>query len=103
MARVAPFHSATEARKPPAQRVCHNDDACSLGRTIPRWERREGTGGHRLCKECDRLGRSGPDRVLGVAVTGLRGAAFGRLWVRMVSPAQWNVVTTACRTSMVDT
>ena len=56
VARVPPFHHIQEARKPPEQRVYHDNDACSLGRLIQPWERREGTAGMRQCKECYRLG-----------------------------------------------
>jgi hypothetical protein len=58
LARVAPFHSFDEARKPPVQRIYHDNDACQLARAIPERARRPGTGGHRLCKECDTLDRA---------------------------------------------
>jgi hypothetical protein len=62
MPRVPSFHSTSEARKLPPQRVYHENDSCSLARNIPEWDIRPGTGGHRLCKECERLNRSGPPR-----------------------------------------
>jgi hypothetical protein len=55
MAKVASFYSVNEVDKPPDKRVYHNNDACPPGRDIPRNERRTGTGGYRLCRDCDRL------------------------------------------------
>jgi hypothetical protein len=51
------FYSINEANKPAANRVYHNNGACSLGRDIPYIERRKGTGNYRLCEDCDRLNR----------------------------------------------
>jgi hypothetical protein len=51
-----------EWRKIPAARVYHNNDACQLGKQIPGWERKDGNGNHRLCKECDRLNANAPNR-----------------------------------------
>jgi hypothetical protein len=62
MARVSPFHSIDEPRKSPMFRVYHNNDACSLGRALYGWQRVDGDGGHRLCKECDDLNRKEPPR-----------------------------------------
>jgi hypothetical protein len=62
VARVPPFHHLREARKPPDQRVYHDNDACPLGRLIRPIERREGMAGLRQCKECYRLGMTGPSR-----------------------------------------
>lgn len=62
MARVTPFRSIHEAGKPPAFRVYHNNDPCSLGRPLYDWQRADGDGGHRLCKECDELNRAEPPR-----------------------------------------
>jgi hypothetical protein len=62
MPRVSPFHSVNEFKKQPGQRAYHDNDVCALGREIPRWEQRDGTGGHRQCKECERLNRSAPNR-----------------------------------------
>ena len=55
MARVPAFHSVNEPSKPAANRVHHNNDQCPSGRDIPRGERRDGTGGYRLCEHCERL------------------------------------------------
>jgi hypothetical protein len=62
LVRVAPFHAFDEAHKPPVQRIYHDNDACPLARAIPERGRRPGTGGHRLCKECDRLDRAAGGR-----------------------------------------
>lgn len=51
------FHSVNEADKPAANRVHHNNSACPPGRDIPQHERRSGTGGYRLCHNCDNLNR----------------------------------------------
>jgi len=57
MPLTAPFYSVNEAQKAPILRVHHNNSACPPGRDIPAWERRQGTGGYRLCDDCDRLNR----------------------------------------------
>jgi hypothetical protein len=62
MARVSPFHSVFEARKPPGMRVYHNNDGCPLGRAIPERERLEGNGNLPICRECERLTRQEPNR-----------------------------------------
>jgi hypothetical protein len=59
MSAVADFHSINEAKKPPANRVYHNNNACPPGRDIPTHERRQGTGGYRLCHDCQELNRQG--------------------------------------------
>jgi hypothetical protein len=59
MPRVADFHSINEASKPIGQRVYHNNSTCPPGRDIPQHERRTGTGGYRLCDDCDNLNRHG--------------------------------------------
>jgi hypothetical protein len=59
MARVPNFYSVNEAKKPPRNQVHHNNDRCPPGRDIPAWERKPGTGGYRLCEDCDRLNREG--------------------------------------------
>lgn len=51
------FFSIYEVKKPAAQRVHHNNDACPEGRDIPQNERRDGTVGYRLCEDCRRLDR----------------------------------------------
>jgi hypothetical protein len=60
LARVPPFHNVLEARKPPDQRVYHDNDRCSLGRLIRDAERRSGTAGLRICKECYSLDLTDP-------------------------------------------
>lgn len=52
MSRVAPFYSVNEAKKRPEHRVYHVDTSCKAGRDIPLSERRSGTGGYRLCRDC---------------------------------------------------
>jgi hypothetical protein len=59
MPKVLEFHSINEVMKPVNQRVHHNNSACPPGRDIPQSERRSGTGGYRLCNDCDRLNRLG--------------------------------------------
>lgn len=59
MTQVPTFHSINEAKKQPQHRVHHNNGACPPGRDIPQNERRPGTGGYRLCDDCDRLNRQG--------------------------------------------
>ena len=46
--KVAPFHSV----KPYAPHVYHNDSLCKTANNIERENRRGGTGGRPLCKEC---------------------------------------------------
>lgn len=59
MPRVADFHSINEVKKPPPNRVYHNNGACPPGRDIPANERKNGTGGYRLCDDCIRLNKEG--------------------------------------------
>jgi len=59
MPGTAPFHSINEPKKPADKRVHHNNSACPPGRDIPANERRPGTGGYRLCHDCDHLNRQG--------------------------------------------
>jgi hypothetical protein len=59
MPRVAAFYSINESQKPQNQRVHHNNSACPPGRDIPQHERRPGTGGYRLCDDCQRLNNEG--------------------------------------------
>jgi len=59
MTLVAAFYSVNESLKPASQRVHHNNNACPPGRDIPSWERKPGTGGYRLCEDCQRLTREG--------------------------------------------
>jgi len=57
MPKMAEFNSANEASKPTGNRVYHNNSACAPGRDIPQNERRAGTGGYRLCDDCQRLSK----------------------------------------------
>jgi hypothetical protein len=47
------FHSINESKNPPDKRVFHNNSTCIAGRQVPPNERRPGTGGYRLCQECE--------------------------------------------------
>ena len=59
MPSVAAFYSINEGSKPADKRVHHNNSACPPGRDIPQNERRNGTGGYRLCDDCARLNNQG--------------------------------------------
>lgn len=59
MPSTSPFHSVNEVAKPQTNRVYHNNSACPPGRDIPRHERRDGTGGYRLCNDCHNLNQQG--------------------------------------------
>jgi hypothetical protein len=59
MPSTTEFHSANETKNPPDKRVYHNNSTCIAGRQIPRDERRPGTGGYRLCRECERKSKQG--------------------------------------------
>lgn len=48
------YYSINETKKPAEKRVHHNDTNCKVGRDIPENERRDGTGGYRLCEDCPR-------------------------------------------------
>jgi hypothetical protein len=54
LAKVSAFHSVNEVKKPPQNKVHHTDDACPPGRDIPQSERKAGTGGYRLCDDCEK-------------------------------------------------
>ncbi|MGA2832555.1 MAG: hypothetical protein ABSE55_05745 [Terracidiphilus sp.] len=54
MAKVPLFYSVNEGLKPAHLRVYHNDNTCPSGSGIPPNERRLGTGGYRLCEDCQR-------------------------------------------------
>ena len=53
------FYSISENKKPPEDRVHHNDRDCTSGREMPQYEHRFGTGGYRLCDDCQRLFQKG--------------------------------------------
>jgi hypothetical protein len=57
MPKMAEFYSTNESNKPAGSRVHHNNSACAPGRDIPQNERRTGTGGYRLCDDCQRLNK----------------------------------------------
>ena len=57
MPLTPPFYSSKEVRKPPDERVYHNNNTCHPAQDIPWSERQQGTGGYRLCVECDRQNR----------------------------------------------
>jgi hypothetical protein len=59
MTAVAPFYSINEVKKPTQKQVHHNNGACPSGRDIPANERRSGTGGYRLCEDCQRYNNEG--------------------------------------------
>jgi hypothetical protein len=56
---VPAFYSINEANKPLHNRVHHNNNNCPPGRDIPANERRNGTGGYRLCDDCQKLNDQG--------------------------------------------
>src|SRR5947209_943933 len=53
------FYSVDETSRPPLNRVHHDNSACPAGRDMPLNDRRTGTGGYRLCDDCDRLNKQG--------------------------------------------
>jgi hypothetical protein len=55
VAKVSDFYSVNEVKKPEADRVYHNNNSCGPGKEIPANERRSGTNGYRLCKDCKEL------------------------------------------------
>lgn len=59
MPKAQPFYSVNEVKKPVPLRVHHDNSACPPGRDIPSWERQNGSGGYRLCGDCDRLNKEG--------------------------------------------
>jgi hypothetical protein len=50
---MAEFHSVNEAKKPKDEQVYHNSE-CGPAKEIPKHERKPGTGGYRLCKDCQK-------------------------------------------------
>jgi hypothetical protein len=59
MPKTTAFYSINEDQKPAALRVHHNNNSCPPGRDVPSWERRLGTGGYRLCRDCQTLNDQG--------------------------------------------
>ena len=64
MAKLPPFHSRLEASKAPYARLYHCNDLCPLGQAIRPIDRVAGSGGFRLCRECDRLNAREPGKWL---------------------------------------
>lgn len=57
--KVPSFYSIYESGKPASQQVHHDNSVCEPGKLIPIRDRINGTGGYRLCKDCqesDNLG-----------------------------------------------
>jgi hypothetical protein len=59
MPKVPAFYSINGVQEPEAGCVYHNNSACPPGRDIPANERRPGTGGYRLCKDCTERNNQG--------------------------------------------
>ena len=60
MPKVAEFYSINEAAKPAPNRVHHNNSAYPPGRDIKAAkEDRPGTGGYRLCHDCQERNNQG--------------------------------------------
>jgi hypothetical protein len=60
MPKVADFYSIHEAEKPAAHRVYHNNSTCPPGRDIKAAKAdRLGTGGYRLCHDCQERNNQG--------------------------------------------
>lgn len=59
MSAMAPVHSVNEANKPASERVHHNNNACGAYKAIPARDRVSGTGGYRLCRDCQRENQLG--------------------------------------------
>jgi len=57
MSKVPTFYSINESKKPTNHQVHHNNDKCGPGKEIPANERESGTGGYRLCDDCDKLNK----------------------------------------------
>ena len=49
---MADYYSVNEEKKNADKRVYHNKETCKVGVDIPTSERRSGTNGYRLCKDC---------------------------------------------------
>jgi hypothetical protein len=58
MLALSPFYSVKEKFKLAAERIYHNNDACTLAQSVPHNARLPGTGGHKLCQECERLNKT---------------------------------------------
>jgi hypothetical protein len=62
MARISPFHLRLEVYKQPAAPTYHCNDGGPVGRSLHGGDRAAGSGGFRMCRECDRLNRRDPGR-----------------------------------------
>lgn len=51
MAKTSPWHST----RPDDKKVHHNNTSCTEGNNIEQKYRKDGTGGHPLCKRCEDL------------------------------------------------
>lgn len=57
--KVSSFYSVNESGKSASHQVHHDNSVCEAGKLIPIRDRITGTGGYRLCKDCqesDNLG-----------------------------------------------
>jgi hypothetical protein len=55
MAKVAPYHTSTWEPAYGQPNVHHDHDDCKYGKAIRPEHWRSGTGGHRLCENCQTL------------------------------------------------
>ena len=59
MLSVDAFYSINETKKPSGNQDHHNNRDRVSAYEIPHYEHRFGTGGHRLCDDCQRLNQQG--------------------------------------------
>ena len=59
MPSIIDYYSINEVKKPPHDRVRHNNSGCSEGSKIPNYDRRPGTNGYQVCVECAKLNALG--------------------------------------------
>ena len=59
MPKMKEQYSINEVKKPAHLRVHHNNSACRPFQDIPASERKDGTGGYRLCADCVKLNTEG--------------------------------------------
>jgi hypothetical protein len=55
MSKIPPFHSIRESDR----KVYHNNNRCTEGNNIEKYNRVSGTGDRRLCEHCKRLNDEG--------------------------------------------
>jgi hypothetical protein len=74
MATIYPFHPV----QPSDRAVFHDNNACEEAASIPKANRRDGTGGRPKCERCEELDREedapDPARAVRRSDAGLRGA-----------------------------